>query len=73
MNRDTKEVLGIVLVVIVLLALLGIGPVLTVMSLNALFNLGIVISFWNWLAMLWLQMVTFGGVISNLVAIKNKL
>jgi hypothetical protein len=73
MNRDTKEVLGIVLVVIVLLALTGIGTVLTIMSLNALFNLGIVISFWNWLAMLWLQMVTFGGVISNLVAIKNKL
>jgi hypothetical protein len=73
MNRDTKEVLGIVLVVIVLLALTGIGPALTIMSLNALFNLGIVISFWNWLSMLWLQMVTFGGVISNLVAIKNKL
>jgi hypothetical protein len=73
MNRDTKEVLGIVLLVIVILVSLGVGPVLTVMSLNALFNLGIVISFWNWLAMLWLQMVTFGGVISNLVAIKNKL
>jgi len=43
--------------VIVLLALLvilafGLGPIITIWSLNTLFNLGIAYTFWTWLATL---------------------
>jgi|GEM_PF-1863184 len=40
-------------------------PMLTIMSLNTIFALTIEITFWTWLAMVWLQIVTFGGVIAN--------
>ena len=50
------------MVVLVLLAvvLLGLGPVLTIISLNALFQLNIGITFFNWLAVIWLSMVAHG-------------
>jgi hypothetical protein len=41
------------------------APVLTIMSLNTIFALTIEITFWTWLAMVWLQMVTFGGLMAN--------
>jgi hypothetical protein len=50
---------------LILLLLLGIvllvtGPLITIWSINTLFGLGIAYSFWTWLAVMWLLMVTFG-------------
>lgn len=56
------KILGFILMVVFLLFLFGIGPVLTILSLNTLFNTGIVISFWSWLSVAWLHMIAAGAV-----------
>ena len=48
---------GIIALIILSIILIGIGPILTIMSLNALFALGIGITFWNWASVVWLSMV----------------
>lgn len=73
MTKTTKDIVGIISIIFLLLLLLTVAPLFTIAAINALFNTGIAYSFWTWLAMVWLQAATFGGVISNLVAIKNKL
>lgn len=58
------------LVVIVLaIALLIIGPLLTIASLNTLFNLNIAYAIETWASVVWLSTVTFGNIVT---AIKNK-
>lgn len=46
--------------IILLVVLFGIGPILTILSMNALFGLSIAVSFWNWLAVFWLSMIGTG-------------
>jgi|688.fasta_scaffold08091_33 hypothetical protein len=48
--------------ILLIIALLIFAPLVTIWSLNTLFNLGIDYTFWTWLAMAWLTMVTFGSV-----------
>ena len=57
--RDPALVFAVVVVVVGILIL---APFVTIWSLNTLFALGIDYTFWTWLAMVWLSMVTFGGV-----------
>lgn len=40
--------------VILILAGIVVGPLITIWSLNTLFGLGIAYSFWTWLAVVWL-------------------
>jgi len=54
---------SIAALIILGLILIGVGPVLTIISLNALFALNIGITFWNYLAVVWL--VGFGAVITG--------
>ena len=49
-----KELLGITGLVILLIVLIGVGPILTIMSINTLFGLNIAINFWTWLSTVWL-------------------
>ena len=56
------KILGVMLFVIFLLFLLGIGPVLTILSLNALFNTGIAVNVWSWLSVAWLHLIAAGAV-----------
>ena len=49
-----------ILAVVFLVILLGVGPLLTILSLNALFNLGIAFTFWNYLAASWLTSLVVG-------------
>lgn len=44
-------------IIALIIILIGIGPVLTIISLNALFALNIGITFWNWASVVWLSMV----------------
>jgi len=53
--------------------LIGIGPVITIWSINTAFSLHIAYTFWTWLAMFWLQISTVGTISGYLVQIKNKL
>ncbi len=48
---------GIIALILLAIILIGIGPVLTIISLNAVFGLTIGITIWNWLAVLWLTML----------------
>lgn len=66
MNKSTKDVTVIISVIVLMLVLIGIGPILTIMSLNVLFNTGIAINFYSWLSAVWLIAVTFGGLKTNI-------
>ena len=59
MNKTQTMVL--ILVLLLSLALIGLGPLLTIISINVLFGLNIAYNLSTWCAMFWLQMVTFGG------------
>ena len=48
---------GIIALIILVIILIGIGPVLTIISLNALFALNIGVTFWYWASVVWLSMV----------------
>lgn len=61
-----------ILAVVFLLVLLGLGPILTIMSLNALFNLGIAYNIYTWLSVAWLNFTTFGGLAAAINRLKNK-
>ena len=52
---------GIIALIILTIILIGIGPVLTILSLNAVFGLTIGVTIWNWLAVLWLSMLVAGS------------
>ena len=56
------KILGVILFVVFLLFLLGIGPVLTILSLNALFNTGIAVNVSSWLSVAWLHLIAAGAV-----------
>lgn len=49
-------------ILVLVIALLCIGPFLTIWTLNTLFPvLAIPFTFWTWLAGIWLNWVTFGA------------
>jgi len=52
---------SIIALILLAIILIGIGPVLTIISLNAVFGLTIGITIWNWLAVLWLSMLVAGS------------
>lgn len=60
--------LGLILLAVLLIIA---GPLITIWSLNTLFGLGIAYTFWTWLAMVWLSLVTFGSVTSSIRNKKN--
>ena len=69
MNKTTKDIAMIISVLLIAILILGVGPILTIMSLNVLFNTGIVINFYSWISTVWLMGTTFGGIQT---AIKSK-
>ena len=71
MNEKTEVVL-LGLAVVFLLVILGLGPLLTIISLNALFNLSIAYNIWTWLSVAWLNFTTFGGLAMAINRLKNK-
>lgn len=60
------KALGITGFVILLIVLIGVGPILTLMSINTLFGLNIAINFWTWLSVVWL------GIVLNGTRVKSK-
>lgn len=55
------KALGVTGLIILLIVLIGVGPILTIMSVNTLFGLNIAINFWSWLACAWLCMLINGA------------
>lgn len=62
--RDVNVVAALSVVAVVVLILV-FAPFVTIWSMNTLFALGIEYSLRTWLAMVWLSMVTFGGIAYN--------
>ncbi len=52
---------AIVGALVVLLAVIIAGPLLTIASLNTLFGLNIAYTFSTYLSVMWLNITTFGG------------
>lgn len=48
-----------------------INPVFTIMALNSLFNIGIPLTLGTWVAMFWLNLVTFGGVTASVSSLRK--
>lgn len=74
--RDVKEfimdkgiITAIMVGVLVGLCMLIFAPFITIWSINTIFNTAIVYSFKTWFAVIWLQLISFGGIQS---AIKGK-
>lgn len=61
-----KEALGITGIIVLLVILIGLGPILTLMSINTLFGLNIAINFYTWISVVWL------GIMLNGARIKSK-
>lgn len=53
---------GILGLVVFVLAMIIFGPFVTIWAVNTIFGTTIAFTFKTWLAAIWLQMVTFGGV-----------
>lgn len=59
-----KTLSQITLIVIAVIALIIVGPLLTIWALNTLFNTAIAYTFWNWLATVVIQ-ATIRGLTTN--------
>jgi hypothetical protein len=51
--------------------MLIISPFLTIGALNTLFGLSIAYTFWTWLSVGWLNLVTFGGLGLSIRSLKK--
>ena len=52
-----KETIGVVLLVLLLIFLIGVGPLITIWSVNTLFGIGIAYNFWTWLSAAWITAI----------------
>ena len=57
---------------VVLLAVLVAGPLLTIGALNTLFSLNIAYTVWTYLSVMWLNITTFGGLGLSIRSLKQK-
>ena len=57
---------------VVLLAVLNAGPLLTIASLNTLFGLNIAYTVYTYLSIVWLNLATFGGLGLSIRSLKQK-
>ena len=63
---------AIVGALVVLLAVIIAGPLLTIASLNTLFGLNIAYTVYTYLSVMWLNLATFGGLGLSIRSLKQK-
>ena len=63
---------AIVGALVVLLAVIIAGPLLTIGALNTLFGLNIAYTFSTYLSVMWLNITTFGGLSVAIRSLKQK-
>lgn len=69
---DSKYFIALIAIIIGAVVMIGVGPLLTIASLNTLFNLNIAYTFWTWLSMCWMNLTTFGGLSLAIKSLKQK-
>ena len=62
---------AIVGALVVLLSVIFVAPILTIASLNTLFGLNIAYTVWTYLSVMWLNLVTFGGLNLSIRSLKK--
>lgn len=65
--KNSATVLSMFVFILVLIVLFGLGPILTILSMNALFGLSIALSFGTWLSVFWLSMIAVGIVKAGVI------
>lgn len=73
MNKSTQDIIVIVSTIIAFLIVITVAPLLTIAAINTLFATGIAYNFFTWLSMLWVQAVSFGGIMTVLKRIEKRL
>ena len=63
---------AIIAALIALLAVILVGPLLTIASLNTLFGLNIAYTVYTYLSVMWLNITTFGGLSVAIRSLKQK-
>lgn len=59
-TRKGKHLMIAVLAILAIVILLFVGPWFSILALNALFGLGIELTFGTWLAMFWVHLIITG-------------
>ena len=57
---------------VALLAVILVGPLLTIASLNTLCGLNIAYTVWTYLSVMWINITTFGGLGLSIRSLKQK-
>ena len=57
---------------VALLAVILVGPLLTIASLNTMFGLNIAYTLYTYLSVMWLNITTFGGLSVAIRSLKQK-
>lgn len=73
MNKSTRDIIAIASLLLLALVIIGVGPLITIWSLNVVFNMQITYGFIQWLGVLILHVATFGGIQGRLQTLINKL
>lgn len=55
-----KDMLSISLILLIIVIAVGVGPLITLWAINALFQLQIAYTFLNWVAVVWLSSIAAG-------------
>ena len=63
---------AVICALVVLLAVIIAGPLLTIASLNTLFGLNIAYTVYTYLSIVWLNLATFGGLGLSIRSLKQK-
>ena len=71
MNSETKYLISAGFIVVLMLVIIGFGPILTLMAINTIFNLGVAYNISTYLSVMWLNLTTFGGLGLAIRNLKN--
>lgn len=58
--NSAVQITLVLLAIALAVALIGLGPLATIWSLNTLFGLNIAYNFWTWLSVVWFNLLAYG-------------
>ena len=58
--NSAVQITLVLLAIVLAVALIGVGPFLTIAAANTLFGLNIAYNFWTWLSVVWFNLLAYG-------------